>query len=219
MTAHDLADLADVRRAVGGEHVGDIPEVARAEQTRADYGEEAGVSALPRWADAADRRRPARSFSPGKGVMVARCAATFRCPSLPTSSSYRSWPCSPPIAGTEACCFRRSGTSGGRADSTSSAGRTTSRCDTCGGIPVPRLPSTTTSRRIAGSKSARPRSSLTRAGPTSRGRWQSAIWAGRGRGIRRRGRVGRLGAGPARARRSAHLGLRRRDVRPAHRSR
>lgn len=45
----------------------------------------------------------------------------------------------------------------------SSAGRTTSRCDTCGGIPVPRLPSTTTSRRIAGSKSARPRSSLTRA--------------------------------------------------------
>ena len=43
MTAHDLAKLFEVRRAVPGEHVGDIFEVARAHQTRADDGKEAGV--------------------------------------------------------------------------------------------------------------------------------------------------------------------------------
>src|SRR2546427_12649984 len=42
VTAHDLANLFDVGRADIGEHVGDIPEVARAQQTRADDGEEAG---------------------------------------------------------------------------------------------------------------------------------------------------------------------------------
>src|SRR5215204_3488055 len=42
--AHDLAKLFDVRRAVPAEHVGDIFEVARAHQTRADDGKEAGVN-------------------------------------------------------------------------------------------------------------------------------------------------------------------------------
>src|SRR5438067_10227574 len=44
VTAHDLPKLFDVRRAVSGEHVGDIFEVARAQQTRADDGKEAGVN-------------------------------------------------------------------------------------------------------------------------------------------------------------------------------
>src|SRR5829696_9834146 len=44
VTAHDLAKLFDVRRAVAAEHVGDIFEVARAHQTRADDRKEAGVS-------------------------------------------------------------------------------------------------------------------------------------------------------------------------------
>jgi hypothetical protein len=44
VTAHDLAKLFDVRRAVAAEHVGDIFEVARAHQTRADDRKEAGVN-------------------------------------------------------------------------------------------------------------------------------------------------------------------------------
>src|SRR5215207_1418033 len=44
VTAHDLAKLFDVRRAVAAEHVGDISEVARAHQTRADDRKEAGVN-------------------------------------------------------------------------------------------------------------------------------------------------------------------------------
>ena len=44
MTAHDLAKLFDVRRAVAAEHLGDISEVARAHQTRADDRKEAGVN-------------------------------------------------------------------------------------------------------------------------------------------------------------------------------
>ena len=44
MTAHDFADHLDVRRAIASEDVGDIPEVARAEQTRTDDCEETGVN-------------------------------------------------------------------------------------------------------------------------------------------------------------------------------
>jgi len=44
VTAHDLADHFDVRRAIASKHVGDIPEVARAQQTRTDDCEEAGVN-------------------------------------------------------------------------------------------------------------------------------------------------------------------------------
>src|SRR5436309_15896950 len=44
MTAHDFADLFDVRRAIASEDVGDIPEVARAQQTRTDDCEEPGVN-------------------------------------------------------------------------------------------------------------------------------------------------------------------------------
>src|SRR5215216_6436531 len=44
VTAHDLAKPFDVRRAVAAEHVGDISEVARAHQTRADDRKEAGVN-------------------------------------------------------------------------------------------------------------------------------------------------------------------------------
>ena len=36
MTAHDFAELFDVRRPIAGKDVGDIPEVARAQQTRTD---------------------------------------------------------------------------------------------------------------------------------------------------------------------------------------
>jgi hypothetical protein len=43
MTAHDFADPLDVRRAIAGKDVGDISEVARAQQTRADDCEETGV--------------------------------------------------------------------------------------------------------------------------------------------------------------------------------
>jgi hypothetical protein len=44
MTAHDFADHFDVRRAIAGKDVGDIPEVARTEQTRTDDCEETGVN-------------------------------------------------------------------------------------------------------------------------------------------------------------------------------
>ena len=44
MTAHDLADHFDVRRTIAGKDVGDIPEVARAQQTRTDDCEETGVN-------------------------------------------------------------------------------------------------------------------------------------------------------------------------------
>ena len=44
MTAHDFADLFDVRRATAGEDLGDLPEVARAQQARTDDCEEAGVN-------------------------------------------------------------------------------------------------------------------------------------------------------------------------------
>jgi hypothetical protein len=44
MTAHDIADPFDVRRAAAGDDVGDLPEVARAQQTRTDDREETGVS-------------------------------------------------------------------------------------------------------------------------------------------------------------------------------
>jgi hypothetical protein len=43
VTAHDFADLFDVRRAIAGKDVGDLPEVARAQQARTDDCEEAGV--------------------------------------------------------------------------------------------------------------------------------------------------------------------------------
>src|SRR5829696_1827026 len=44
VTTHDLAKLFDVRRALAGEHVGDILEIARAHQTWTDDGKEAGVN-------------------------------------------------------------------------------------------------------------------------------------------------------------------------------
>src|SRR6266516_3915524 len=44
MTAHDFADHFDVRRASAGKDIGDIPEVARAQQTRTDDCEETGVN-------------------------------------------------------------------------------------------------------------------------------------------------------------------------------
>jgi len=44
MTAHDFADHFDVRRAIASKDVGDIPEVARAQQTRTDDCEETGVN-------------------------------------------------------------------------------------------------------------------------------------------------------------------------------
>ena len=44
MTAHDFADLFDVRRAIASEDAGDIPKVARAQQTRTDDCEETGVN-------------------------------------------------------------------------------------------------------------------------------------------------------------------------------
>ena len=44
MTAHDFADHLDVRRAITGEDVADIPEIARAKQTRTDDCEETGVN-------------------------------------------------------------------------------------------------------------------------------------------------------------------------------
>src|SRR6266576_57002 len=44
VTAHDLAKLFDVWRAVAGEHVHDIFQVARAQQTRTDDRQETGVS-------------------------------------------------------------------------------------------------------------------------------------------------------------------------------
>jgi hypothetical protein len=43
MTAHDLADLFDIRRAIAGQYVGDIVEVVRAQQTRTDDCEKTGV--------------------------------------------------------------------------------------------------------------------------------------------------------------------------------
>jgi hypothetical protein len=36
MTAHDFADLFDVRRATAGKDVGNLSEVARAQQARTD---------------------------------------------------------------------------------------------------------------------------------------------------------------------------------------
>jgi len=44
MTAHDFADHLDIRRAIASKDVGDIPEVARAQQTRSDDCEETGVN-------------------------------------------------------------------------------------------------------------------------------------------------------------------------------
>jgi hypothetical protein len=44
MTAHDFADHFDVRRAIAGKDVGDVPEVARAQQSRTDDCEETGVN-------------------------------------------------------------------------------------------------------------------------------------------------------------------------------
>jgi hypothetical protein len=44
MTVHDFADHLDVRRAIASKNVGDIPEVARAQQTRTDDCEETGVN-------------------------------------------------------------------------------------------------------------------------------------------------------------------------------
>ena len=44
MTAHDFAELFDVRQAIAGKDVGDIPEVARAQQTWTDDCEETGVN-------------------------------------------------------------------------------------------------------------------------------------------------------------------------------
>ena len=44
MTAHDFADHFDVRRAIASKDGGDIPEVARAQQTRTDDCEETGVN-------------------------------------------------------------------------------------------------------------------------------------------------------------------------------
>ncbi len=44
MTAHDFADHFDVRRTIASKDVGDIPEVARAQQTRTDDCEETGVN-------------------------------------------------------------------------------------------------------------------------------------------------------------------------------
>ena len=43
MTAHDLTDLFDVRRAIAGQDVGDIAEVARPQQTRTDDCEKTGI--------------------------------------------------------------------------------------------------------------------------------------------------------------------------------
>jgi hypothetical protein len=44
MTAHDFAHHLDVGRAITNKDGGDIPEVARAQQTRTDDGEETGVN-------------------------------------------------------------------------------------------------------------------------------------------------------------------------------
>ena len=43
MTAHDLTDPFDVRRATAGDDLSDLPEVAGAQQTRTDDREETGV--------------------------------------------------------------------------------------------------------------------------------------------------------------------------------
>ena len=43
MTAHDFAELFDVRRPSAGKDLGDVPEVARAQQARGDDREETGV--------------------------------------------------------------------------------------------------------------------------------------------------------------------------------
>jgi hypothetical protein len=64
VTAHDLAKLFDVRRAVG-EHVGDIFEVARAHQTRADDGKEAAVNVAVVSESVDQTRRGMKSASPG----------------------------------------------------------------------------------------------------------------------------------------------------------
>ncbi len=44
MTAHDFADHFDVGRAIASKDVGDIPKVARAQQTRTDDCKETGVN-------------------------------------------------------------------------------------------------------------------------------------------------------------------------------
>ena len=44
MTAHDFADHFDVRRAIAGKDVGDVPEVARAQQSRTDDCEKTGIN-------------------------------------------------------------------------------------------------------------------------------------------------------------------------------
>jgi hypothetical protein len=44
MTAHDVADHFDIRRAIAGKDLGDIPEVGRSQQTRTDDREQMGVN-------------------------------------------------------------------------------------------------------------------------------------------------------------------------------
>jgi hypothetical protein len=44
MPAHDFAEQSDVRWTIASKNAGDIPEVARAEQTRTDDRKEASVS-------------------------------------------------------------------------------------------------------------------------------------------------------------------------------
>ena len=44
MTAHNFADHFDIRRAIAGKGLGDIPEVGRSQQTRTDDREETGVN-------------------------------------------------------------------------------------------------------------------------------------------------------------------------------
>jgi hypothetical protein len=44
MAAHDFAEHFDVRRAIAGKDIGDIPEVVRAQQTWTSDCEETGVN-------------------------------------------------------------------------------------------------------------------------------------------------------------------------------
>lgn len=85
MTAHDFADHFDVRRAFAGKDVGDIAEVARAQQTRTDDCEEAGVNVAAvtesvdnasRYEDRLARVQPGAPSADGKRgdeVALARC--------------------------------------------------------------------------------------------------------------------------------------------------
>ena len=85
MTAHDFADHFDVRRAIAGKDVGDIAEVARAQQTRTDDCEKAGVNVAaitepvdhaPRYEDCLARVQlgaPSADGKRGDEVALARC--------------------------------------------------------------------------------------------------------------------------------------------------